>query len=183
VYKSEKVTPETQGVNDGMFFAIYRTNLILGNSLILFCDFLFSSQTIKYIFFVFIELIACLLFLTIMILDTSPVIMTKNRISFFGKLKEAGSAFTSINMLMMLTISFSCTGVLKAWYSGDYNKFGAYEGACATLFSGLCALIASLCFGSLFDSIDDKRVMLKMGTLLGVVTIPLAILSGIFRDL
>jgi len=77
----------------------------------------------------------------------------------------------------------SCTGMLKAWYLGDYNKFGAYEGAKATLFSGVCSFAASLFFGSLFDKMTDKRVILKIGTLLGVAALPFAFLSGVLRDL
>merc|ERR1719204_1079115 len=85
-------------------------------------------------------------------------------------------------MIMMLIISFSCCGVLKAWYLGDYNKFGAYEGAIATLFSGLCGFFASYFFGRLFDDLSDKRMMLLMGTLMGIATIPFAFLSGLLRD-
>jgi len=183
VYKSEKVTPETQGLNDGMFFAIYRINTVLGNSLILFCDSMFKSLTMKYTFFLFLGCLACLLFLAIMVLDRPLPRAKKVDISFFVKLKEAGSAFTSVTMLLMLTISLSCTGMLKAWYLGDFNKFGAYEGANATLFSGLCSFLASIFFGSLFDQMHDKRVMLKIGTMFGAVTIPFALFSGILRDI
>jgi len=183
VYKSEKVTPETQGLNDGMFFAIYRINTVLGNSLILFCDFMFSTLTMKYIFFVLLGCLSSVLFVAIMLLDRPlPQRTKKVDISLFAKLKEAGSAFTSVTMILMLTISLSCSGMLKAWYLGDYNKFGAYEGANATLFSGLCSFVASIFFGSLFDRIHDKRVMLKIGTMLGAVSIPLAFFSGVLRD-
>lgn len=186
VFKSENCSKESQGVNDSVFFTVYRMNQVLANVLWMYCDgkivegFILKDED-QYKFFLLVESAAFVSLLLVMIFAPKGknAATKKEPVNFSDMFKTFGDLSIVCVYMTYLTVS----AFTKAWILGDFVKFTAPESPKVGLIFGVSALVGSASAGKIFDKASNKQVLMSYGLCLNCIILCLTYGAAFARDM
>lgn len=190
VFKSENSTKESQGLNDSVFFTIYRLNQVLANLIWMFCDGkIIEGYVLKdeeqYSFFLLIETVAFASVVLVMLFAPKPASADGETPKKKPPVKfsDMFATFGDLKIVCVYMTYLSISAFTKAWILGDFVKFTAPESSTVGLTFGVSALVGSMSAGVIFDKAVDKFSIPTYGLLINLGLLALTYTAGMMRDL